>query len=243
MEEGEYRALAKLEDGFWWTRSLRALVRTMLARLSGATRHRRLRVLDAGCGTGGMLRFFPRTCKAYGFDLSPTALGHCRSRTDAGLVLADTAYVPFRDGSFDAVVSLDVLYHMWVADHRAAMRELARVCRAGGLILMNLAAHEWMRGSHDVPIMTRQRYRREEVRELVRSSGLLPLKLFYWNGVLVPLLYLRRRLFRGDGRSDVRPLPGALNTILRSIAAFDQVLGSAGLLPTGSSIFAAARKP
>lgn len=97
-------------------------------------------VLDLGCGNGVYLREMrARRIMAVGCDLS---LGMLRSASPhRPLVNADATSLPLRDGSFDVVLAPHMLYH--VPDRVAAVHELRRVLRAGGVcaVVTNGAHH------------------------------------------------------------------------------------------------------
>lgn len=90
------------------------------------------RVLDCGCGAGGMsLAVLARGATVVGFDVSEGMLAVARRRGGAGaaFVAADFAALPFADASFDAAVGMFVLHHVELAP---AAAELARILRPGG---------------------------------------------------------------------------------------------------------------
>ena len=119
--------------------------------------------------------------------------------------------LPFPDGSFDAVTSFDVLYHRWVEDDRAAVREIVRVLRPGGLFLVRVPALKMLWGAHDEAVHSRHRYTRGEVRRLLEGEGLEVARLTYANTILFPVIAARRTLDRLLHRhgSDVGFLPAA----------------------------------
>jgi SAM-dependent methyltransferase len=87
-----------------------------------------MRVLDAGCGNGVYLRALAaRKVRAAGCDLSA---GMLRAAGHPAVVNADVAALPMRDGVFDVVLAVHMLYH--VPDREAAVRELRRVLAPGG---------------------------------------------------------------------------------------------------------------
>src|SRR5207247_35580 len=130
-------------------------------------------------------------------------------RRGKGLNRAGLLGLPFAAGPFDGVTSFDVIYHAWVADDRAATREMARVLRPGGLMLVRVPALKVLWGGHDVAVQSRHRYTRAEMRALLEDTGLEVLRVTYANCFLFPLLLLRRTLDRITGRagSDVGFLP------------------------------------
>ena len=89
------------------------------------------RVLDAGCGNGEYLRALARwPVRAAGCDRS---MGMLRAAACPALLNADVAALPVRDGVFDVVLAVHMLYH--VPDREAAVRELRRVLAPGGVCI------------------------------------------------------------------------------------------------------------
>jgi ubiquinone/menaquinone biosynthesis C-methylase UbiE len=98
------------------------------------------RVLDLGCGTGQLAHRLAAIRPAVGVcgcDLSPGMLRQARRR-DAGVgwVGGDAGRLPFRSAAFDAVVSTEAFH--WFPDQPAALREIARVLRPGGRLLLTV---------------------------------------------------------------------------------------------------------
>src|SRR4029078_12981412 len=92
------------------------------------------RILDAGCGTGGMMEVLRREHPAWqisGLDFSPRPTEHTRQRGLTEVTQGSVDALPYADASFDAVVSLDVLYFDGV-DEGKAMSEFDRVLKPGG---------------------------------------------------------------------------------------------------------------
>jgi SAM-dependent methyltransferase len=201
-------------------------------------------ILDAGCGTGNNLRHLARYGRAVGVDLSEQALVFCKSRGVAA-ARAGLLALPFQGGAFDCVTSLDVIYHRWVTDDAAAVAEMARVLRPGGLLLLRVPALRILWGAHDEAVHSRHRYRRDEVRRLLEGAGLTVERATYANTLLLPLVAARRGLDRLTGRegSDVGFLPAPLEWAFRSVLEAEARFVRRVSLPLGSSVFALARKP
>lgn len=90
-------------------------------------------ILDAGCGNG---RFFIRP-NTIGLDYSEPLLKEASTRPNAGLIRGDVHALPFRDGTFDAVLSIAVLHHVSTAERRlTALCEARRVLKKGGRLLI-----------------------------------------------------------------------------------------------------------
>jgi ubiquinone/menaquinone biosynthesis C-methylase UbiE len=91
------------------------------------------RVLEAGCGTGMILKeVAPHATEAVGLDISPGMLTQARAR-GLHVVHASVTHIPFPDAHFDVAYSFKVLAH--VEPIGAAMAEMARVVRPGGHVI------------------------------------------------------------------------------------------------------------
>ena len=234
-----------VEDQYWWYQALRQHVADSLQPSSP-----RFSVLDAGCGTGGMLaalrQNFPQA-DLTGIEPGDHALGLTAARdTGAHLVRAGVHDLPFAEGSFDFVVSLDVWSHAGIDDALAA-HETHRVLRPGGRLILNLAAFELLKGAHDYATDVDRRYTRRQVRALLEGANFEIERLTYWNAALTaPIAVMRwlsrRRLHREAPRSDFRPLPPFVNATLRRVAALELTASRHLSWPFGTSVFAVARK-
>ncbi len=93
------------------------------------------RVLEVGCGTGRNLNLYGSGVRLVGLDVSPEALAAARKRApQVPLVRASAEALPFRDGTFDAVVS--GLVFCSVPDPIRGLRELRRVLKPTGVLRM-----------------------------------------------------------------------------------------------------------
>jgi SAM-dependent methyltransferase len=243
MRREEYATLLRVEDAHWWYRQLRRVARFHLDRFAPGWRDGA--ILDAGCGTGGNLAHLEGEGRRVGLDFSSDALAGCRTRGMGELVRGDATALPFAPASFDAVLSMSVIYHQWVRDPGAALREIARVLRPGGLLLVDVPAYQSLFSSHDEAVMTARRFREPELRALVESAGFEVLRTTHWMTLLFPAIWLARRLrFFAKGRdfeaTEVRPggTNGLLDVLMRGEAALWQHIP----LPFGVSIHCAARK-
>jgi ubiquinone/menaquinone biosynthesis C-methylase UbiE len=241
MHIDEYRKLAEIEDVMWY---FHALNQRMLLPLQ-PWRGKPARVLDAGCGTGGLIRSLSRQEPHWsitGLDFSPIACSLARESTSVETVQGSITDLPFPQASFDIVTCADVLSQ--VPDGSTALREFARVLRPGGVVVINVAAYRWMWSYHDETCETHHRYRKSELLRMVRACGLRPHQASYANMFIFPLIIARRKLFPPRAATgDVRQYPILVNIFCRSMAHLEHAwLRHGGILPTGSSVFLAARK-
>lgn len=240
MEREEYDRIYRHETTHFWYRALRALVVSALRRHAS---QRPLDILDAGCGTGGLMTELAPLGRVTGLDLSADAVRYAAARGHRRLLRGDVMRLPFKNAAFDVVVSTDVLYHRAVLDDRAALLELARLVKPGGVLLLSLAAYEWLRSHHDRVVHTARRYSRRRVRELVRGCDLTLTHLTYTNALLLPPAVLTRLFARPkETRSDLRASSGLLNSVLTFWLKLEGEIALRVPLPMGLSLFAILRR-
>ncbi len=247
VDPQEYGRVFEHEDRHFWYRGLHALtlrvLRDVLARAASSSVAQPL-VLDAGCGTGGLSRSMSSFARPVRLDSSPIALEYAARRGDLPSVRASVESLPFRDASFDAAVSLDVLYHSNVADDARALAEIARVVKPGGAILLNLPAHPWLASAHDRMIQGARRFSRRRVREIAAHAGVEVVRIGWWNSTLFPALAAWRRLRReSPADSDVSLPPAPVNALLSALLRFEARAFGIVPLPPGLSLFAVLRRP
>lgn len=242
MNADEYRRMADLEGVQWWYAGMRRIARSLLSPLLDEATPRR--ILDAGCGTGWNLQELSSFGETHGIDLSPLAVITTRRR-GGRVVQGNVLGLPYAPQSFDVVTSFDVLYHAWVKDDAQAVRELSRVLKPGGLILLKVPALKILWGAHDEAVHSRHRYTRGEVEALLRESGLVLVRSTYANTLLFPVLLTRRFLDRLLSRhgSDVEMLPPWMERAFGGLLSIEASLVRFLDLPIGASVFAIARKP
>ncbi|WP_298402152.1 class I SAM-dependent methyltransferase [uncultured Chloroflexus sp.] len=236
--------MAAVELQHWWYGGMRAINAAMLDRVFGGRRD--LRILDAGCGTGGDALFLRRYGTVVGLDLATAALALARGRIPGWLARGSVLQLPFADHSFDLVTSFDVLYHRAVIDERQALAEMRRVLRRDGRLLIRLPAYEWLRSRHDRQVHTRHRYTAGEVARLLRENGFTVEQLTYALTLLFPISAAVRLLERVLPEPQTasamelpsRPVNAALRLPMMLEAAY---IGRGGKWPFGLSIVALAR--
>jgi SAM-dependent methyltransferase len=148
---GRNRIVANFYDGPGWVR-FRPWEQAFLV-LQGGIRRARMeilrhvlgveletttaRVLEVGIGNGENLAFLPRGWDVFGIDIARTQLEACVRLHPAmanHLAWAEAESLPFADATFDA--SYTVGGFNYFSDHEQALREMRRVTKAGGIVLV-----------------------------------------------------------------------------------------------------------
>jgi SAM-dependent methyltransferase len=244
VKPDEYRRMFEAEAAQWWYAGQRVIATALLEPALRGLARERPRLLDAGCGTGFNLLALSGLGRAVGIDIAPEAIAFCRDR-GVRAARASLLALPFESSSFDAVTSFDVLYHAWVTDDRAAVAEMARVLRPGGVLLVRVPALRILWGAHDAEVQSRHRYTRKELATLLDGSGLRLERATYCNSLLFPVLLARRTLDRVLSRegSDVGFLPGPLEWAFKQALLLEAALVRRRVsFPVGASVVALARK-
>jgi SAM-dependent methyltransferase len=239
-----------VEDVHWWFVGRRRILQQVLDRYVGTSGSDRRKILDVGCGTGTMLTYLAAYGKAQGIDVDEEAIRYCRERGLVDVRLGAAEQLPFDDGSFDLVTALDVVEHL--DDDLAAIREVARVLRPGGRVLMTVPAHRFLWGDQDEVNLHKRRYVAAEVRDRLTTTGFEVERISYINSYLfLPIAAVRliRRLKhrfrpRTSLRSDFSyPAPRPLNFLLALIFGAEAPIVRRVDIPIGVSIMALGRKP
>src|SRR5688572_14335973 len=222
MDPTFYASYFRHETTHWWFRWRFDLISDVLSSLR---RDGPFRILDAGCGTGQMLKCLEAHGEAIGIDSSSQAIGYAQARGVRRLVRGSITDPPFRDGSFDCVVALDVIEH--VDDDIGILSKLHEVVKPGGHLVITVPAFKSLWSEHDEINQHKRRYRAGQLRRLVEEAGFDLERVSYCNTALfVPVLAVRKtknllRSFRraewkeDDGlQSDLDEYPAPINTAL-----------------------------
>lgn len=243
MQTEEYVKLAQVEDRMWYFRSLHGHFRRELGRANLPVN---AAILDAGCGTGGLisrLRGVEAGWRFTGIDFMPLACELARERCGPGVEIrqASVEALPFPDSSFDAIVSGDVLCQI---DHwPIAIGEFLRVVRPGGIVLINVPAYMWLWSYHDESVGTRHRFTRPELVKLLEIAGFRDARATHWNALPFPLVWAKRKLVGSTETSDVKLYPAPVEWVLNATMTVEHAwIRMGGRWAWGSSVFAVARR-
>jgi SAM-dependent methyltransferase len=245
----EYEVMAEVEANHWWYRVLHGLVLDSMGR---ELKSPSIRVLDAGCGTGGLMHSLRAAgyTQIKGFDLSPIAVEICQ-KNGLDVQVGDLCELATLQApsNFDVIISNDTLCYLSAEQQLAFVKNAYARLSPGGLLLMNMPALAAFRGTHDRAVGILHRFNRREVKALVQSAGFETLTLRYWPLILSPAIFTVRtwQRLRDDPASSVRPASdlksysGALNTLLYRLIRLE--MHCLKRSPFGSSLFTVLRRP
>ena len=237
MDRSEIDAILAGDESHWWYRGRRRVLHAELDRVGlGAD----ARILDAGCGSGRMLDELRARGTVIGVDADAGAVDATRRRGHAARICA-VERMPFADASFDLVTCLDVIEH--TPDDRCTLRELRRVTRPGGTLVVTVPAYQALWSADDVVNGHYRRYRMPELRAAAQEAGWCHVRDSYFNALLLGpaavVRVTRRRSGPDAGRSELGLTPGWLNGLLEWPLRFEAAMLRGGArLPFGLSLMA-----
>ena len=230
----------------FWYHGFRRFASQVLEDVAGGRTD--LRILDCGCGVGQNLPVLAPYGHPIGFELEekPALASH---QYGYPVVRADITRIPFPDASFDLAVSFDVMQCIY--PDVAAVREMTRVVRPGGRVLLLVAALDILHGDHSEVWNEFRRYTPATARQLAETAGLTVERVSFAFAALFPLMLtvrttqrLLRRVRPGPPSEQEIEVPwGPVNATLSLLLDAEAALSRHISMPIGSSLIVIATKP
>ena len=250
MKSDFYEEYFHHENTHWWFRWRFDLIGDVVGSLTRGKSD--VKILDAGCGTGQMTKLLEGYGDAVGLDLAPEAINYAKIRGVKNLVQGSITEPPFEPGSFDLVVSLDVIEH--VDNDMQILAGLLDIVRPGGHLVVTVPAFQMLWSEHDEINHHKRRYRVPQLRHLVQEAGFEVTRITYCNTTLyLPVLALRKgkaflRKLRGasstpNPESDLVFYPKLVNEALYQVMRLENRIMRGRDLPFGVSILVVAQRP
>jgi SAM-dependent methyltransferase len=232
----------RVEQEHWWYTGRRKILTGFVEEICRQVTERRPRILDVGCGTGANLLMLSEYGEAEGVDISEDALAFCRERGLDKVRLGAGEKLPYEDGTFDLVTALDVVEHM--DDDLAGLREMRRVLRPGGRVLLFVPTFMFLWGLQDDVSNHRRRYRLPELRRVLEQAGFEIERTTYANiTFFLPILVMRQLMrltgLKADSENNINVT--ALNGVLGGVFGAESWLLKFMNLPFGVSGLCVAR--
>ena len=233
----------ELEERHWWYRGRRRILRELMRRLALPPG---VEILDAGCGSGRNMVDLARYGRVTGLEIADASVQWACKRGIGEIVQGSITEAPFADDRFDFAVCLDVLEH--IEEEGDALRELRRVVRPGGRLLVTVPAYQSLWSEHDEINHHRRRYTRRSLSTVAAQAGWETVWTTYFNGGLLPAAAAHRRLSRvrrsvDEPVSDLELTPLRLNTMLQAPLRLEAwIIGHGWRIPAGLSLMTVLRK-
>lgn len=248
MEKVEYQNMYNEEDTHFYYVPLHKMILWFLKKyLSNNPRLRgnnKLRILDAGCGTGRLAQLMQPYGMVTGIDMSDEALKFARKR-GISVKKASVNQLPFSANNFNVVTSIDVLVSKSVDDTKA-LYEFHRVLKPHGILIIRVSAIPWLKLSHDRFVHSNKRYTKEMFRQKLEKSGFKVKKISYMNALLAPAGVVQhiyeKFMPSSNDHSSIKRTNSLINNTATGILTLESKLLHSMNLPFGMGVFAIARK-
>jgi len=245
----EYEAMANTETNLWWYQALHTLSYQSIKSKFGNRKD--ISILDAGCGTGGMLTYLKSRgySNIKGIDLSVDAIGFCKLR-GFDVVHSNLLNLTkhFESRSFDVIICNDLLCYLKVDEQKEVALQINTLLRDHGIWICNVPALDVFKGEHDIAVGLLQRFTLGDITNV--SKGLFNIEENrFWPFLLSPLIYLTRRsqaeamknkTAKVAVESDVKMPHFALNFVFKLLTLSEFLLPNP--IKFGSSLFFIASK-
>lgn len=241
----EYEKMYAVEQELWWYKVLHGKV---LQAIRQHFSHQNISILDAGCGTGGLLSFL----KAHGYsnliglDGSEDAVSFCQERQLDVTLCRFESIATFRsENRYDVIVCNDVFYCIDEQDITLAMNYFRNHLKPNGLLITNNNAFNAFYGTHDVAVGGKRRFVLNDLRQLGKFADFRVIYSTYWSFLLSPLILVVRQWQAFKLRwgwentknivSDVALPPPFINQTLFNLVKMEETILPKS--PFGSSLF------
>ncbi|TDB67967.1 class I SAM-dependent methyltransferase [Arundinibacter roseus] len=243
----EYDRMYQVERSLWWYQILHGMVLKHLQKHAGASQ-KTIRLLDAACGTGGLLSFLRENGfqSLSGFDYSKHAIEFSLDRkldVEFGDLRAVDAFRPGQ--TFDAICCNDALYFLTDEEIIRALTHFKDRLTPNGILLINIHAFNTFAGMHDLAVGSTRRFVLADFERYAAAAGLTISYHTYWPFLLSLPIWLVRQWQRyqlrrqssmsSDVESDVKYPGDFINAILKGATQLERTILPRA--PFGSSLF------
>ncbi|MEK7573392.1 MAG: class I SAM-dependent methyltransferase [Patescibacteria group bacterium] len=240
MQKHLYADLYQLEDKHWWHKAKRENAISLLLRFLTKDSPK---ILDMGCGAGKNVEELSKIGSTWGIDNSHLAIAYCRKRGLKTISLGNAELTNFSPNSFDVVTLLDVLEH---TDDSKALKEIDRILKPGGLLVISVPAFPILWSQWDVVLHHKRRYTKKSLLQKLDRYSLDVLKISYMFSFLFLPVYIVRliksKISSGNYKSDFQINAPIINYLLLIISRIEGYFIQNLSIPVGSSMLCIAKK-
>ncbi len=238
MRPEAYIEMAEVQDGHWWFKGRREILRSVIAKLPLPASPR---ILEIGAGTGGNLTMLSQFGSVKALEMDDYARSIAREQTAERIDIRQGHLpdgIPFKD-EFDLVCLFDVLEH--VERDLDSLKAIRRIVSSDGCLLLTVPAYSWLWSTHDERLHHVRRYTAGELTRKAREGGWTVRRITYFNTLLFPLAVVARvtdKIFpSGQPAGTGIPAP-IINSALYRVFSMEKALLRAFNFPFGVSLMA-----
>lgn len=221
MENDVYEIESPTEERHWWFVVRRELFKSYLNKFKLDSN---AKILDIGSASGGNLRLLKNLgFKNYlGFDINPLSKKFIEKKNLGNVVIGDICKNNFPDNNFDAILATDVIEH--IADDNLALKEMRRIIKDDGKIIITAPCFGVLWNKHDDMNMHYRRYKIKDLRAIIQKNNFEIVESYYFNFLLfIPILFFRKitKIFKLKIRNDISVNNNFFNFIFKIIFFID----------------------
>ena len=245
MEIAEYENIFKNEESHFFYVSTHELIISLVKKYLPPRKIGRVRILDAGCGTGLLAQKLQKFGDVVAVDASSHAVNFSKKR---GVLVKKASIVklPFGNNVFDIVVSVDVLTHKSIKNDLVPLKEFYRVLKPNGILVLRVSANSWLHLVHNKHVHMKHRYDKRELNSKLSKIGFIIYKLSFIHSILFPPIVIRyfwEKIAKPKVKSAIERVNPSINRILTKILLLEVGFFMRFSIPFGVGLIAVAKKP
>lgn len=243
----EYKKMSEVELVHWWYKHLYQLTEQSI---NSHFNHKNISILDAGCGTGGLLWTLKKSGydNISGFDVAEEAVAIGKKR-DLYVYLDKLQNIDKRsnDENLDVIVSNDTLYFLNNDEQKSFIDSCHSILKNKGILIINVPALNIFKGMHDRSVGINDRFDSRKINKLF-SETKFSMTYLYWPFFLSPIIasirlsqrvkmYFNKKI---EIKSDIDMPPLYINKLISILLSVENKIPIKP--PFGSSLFIVAKK-
>jgi len=240
-----YKETYLIEDSYFWFKSIHKFI-DFVVKKECQKSNNPLNIIDVGCGSGKLITILNKYCEAKGIDCSKEAIGFCKERGLEKVKVEDINFYEFGESKYDIITCIDVLYHCWIKDDIIILNKLYKSLKPNGILILDLAAFNFLRRGHDKAGMGIRRHTRRTIIPHLEEVGYkIEIGSYRLSFLFIPVLVMKcfEKLQKNDEvKSDFKELPPLINWLIFQMSCFENQIIRYFNLPIGTSLLITARK-
>lgn len=238
-----FSELYREEADYWWSKARRNLIKRFIRKF--VLPKDPMMVLDVGCGGGELLSSLRGYGKLFGLEPSIQGATQSRTKTKAKIIRGKAEELPFKEGLFDILISLDVIEHL--NDDNRVLRNFHHILNNQGIVALTVPAFKFLWSPRDILLEHKRRYTAAGLKLQLEKCGFKIIRCSYINSFYFPGLFLYnffKKLpgFSNKPKTDILLLPRWIDRLFCSILKIEENILVHTDIPIGTSILCIAKK-